>query len=312
MSATHFNPTERNRSDTSKLVLRRYTSRVLEGLETSDQLYFGQLVGPNLIRKPCVYLTVTKYLEALEARAGLAITYTPKFRYDLQLANPFTDHGFELISNLNAPVRSENDANAAPRVWPAWGNAGGARETILQTAKPIKVVAATLADLHELPGGGLAGDFVQDITQAYDESSLRAIGQGISEALRGSENRPQEFRVKQVEDGIVFAWGNDEILYSISLAYFADESHCAMRTWGYAWKDYEHLSVRRLFGPVVEDCWATRPPGQFPRSVLRSMDLRGTVQKVAARVLRSLTPSNQLSRYPFPHRGTSHVMLPSP
>lgn len=76
-----------------------------------------------------LYLTTCDYLYSREMEDILSIGYTPNRLYSIHI-NSLSQSGYNLIDNEDNPLLTPLNAGNLTRIWPAFGQAGGASEAI--------------------------------------------------------------------------------------------------------------------------------------------------------------------------------------
>jgi hypothetical protein len=146
----------------------------------------GGIYDPN-DAPSIIYTTPTELIDSNCARAALGITYFPGVRY---LVDPLvTTNGlFDIRTNEGDVITncSNRSLDSIPPVWPAFGQAGGARELLLipKTGDREPVPIPTLKETPIL-GGGAPSLWHQDDVAAYHgdyQLSIFGIGEGLARA----------------------------------------------------------------------------------------------------------------------------------
>lgn len=247
---------------------------------------------------PVAFLTPDFLEDSRKAQEFLSISYAPDHRCLVQLPP-----GTPLIDNQG---KSCSVTDLAPRVWPAFGHAGGGHEFLLHGARTSLVCSPQ--PFLQGPTGGWKDPFHQDDVQSFTQDELVRIvrRRPILAILMGFEERKVEvLNLKVVPSGLVFQWTARDLRYAVSVAYREEVAGTAVRLWGDIWREgYTHdpiatdfpsgerpslhdsplgpsaVFVRFGWGPISTEFWL---PFVSPRRVTRAANFVPRISQVIAK-----------------------------
>jgi hypothetical protein len=213
------------------------------------------LLNRELAFKAGLYLTPDQFDEPIVARHVLATTYSPRFRFLLQI-------DFDLntvIDNEGVRIAERSDLHALPRIWPAFGEPGGSHEAILIEKEGVKLSPRKTAHFR---AGGELGKYTFDDVNEYSPDVLEALAKAVYAILSHQDmfeltwsKDGVDMVVGRITDypGVTFhaQAGNKQCSISIGLADY--DRLLKIAFWGYVWIDIAN-GLRRLYGPLFENC----------------------------------------------------------
>lgn len=214
--------------------------------------YFDGIIefrAGSMVIKQGAFLTTNKFNEPLDVQNHLALTYSPKYRYDC------TYEGEEVsINSLNRCIELITTYNDNNRVWPSFGKPGGAKEFILTRGN------LDYTNEFEFRMGGKTNAFIQDSTQSdlvfSNWFAQKFYEWFLEQKMQGTEK--ETIRGKIMDGlGVIINWlgGKTYKYYTISCAYkeiFSQKPLTLVKFWGCVWEDKE---AERLLSIPITDCY---------------------------------------------------------
>lgn len=196
--------------------------------------------------KKGVFLTDDIFSTASLAHDYCSLTYYPRFRYTFSLKD--ISSNYLLFKNNGEQLTAKVEEGESSRVWPAFGNHGGAHEFILDCDTDIQ-----LEDQVKLHDGGAFDSYHDDNVQPYTLALVKAIADGVYAAVGAGEERIENVAGKITDSaGVVLSWTKEKRWYSLSVAKKCFGGLLKLKLWGYTWMDDSETRTRRLFGPYSE------------------------------------------------------------
>lgn len=244
--------------------LFRYGSRLTTEFCSTSYLYVLAGVVGRPDSRPCVYTTPNRYDSSSEARSRVGVTHLPVFRALLEYPESVRGqssltNNFHPSTNMGRALATKEDARRAPRVWPAFGNSGGAREVIMVDPKGQSCLSSL--ETLRLPVPCPPEPYVQDMAQAFSADGLRGVVDGTWDLLREVDpERPPEIVSGKLDDhGLALAWEQGERMFSVSMAFLVDRNDLFLRIWGATWTDTEIALGRKPSGYCHRLCLELEP-----------------------------------------------------
>jgi len=238
----------------------KYSKNPPDYLKPSSHRIF-ELPGRKLDSHPVAYVTPDLYDLAVWARKYLSITYFPTCRSLFKLvgaALPVTD-------NTGGTIDDELSLERVPRVWPAFGRDGGAREALLIADPDSLSKFKPEVPVHRLPDGGKDDSYHQDNVQDHDIKLAIEIAQATWDAAGQLDLGDRVLRFvggKVSEDAFpVVTARRSSYHYTLSVGYTILGNYLRVKVWGYVWSD--DVNLRHICGPLNDvfslDLWRGSP-----------------------------------------------------
>lgn len=214
--------------------------------------------------KPVAYLTPDYFSSAIPAHTYLSLTYFPRFR------QPFEQHWFhdEVLDNQGYVL---NGRSKGSRVWPAFGQNGGAHELVITKDHRSDLSNKTMSPLGQLIDGGETDSFHQDNVQNYSPALAKAVAAGIFSALGDLASEDEILAAAKItEQGYVAIKGSVKSKYfTLSVAYKKLQTQVKLKFWAYLWNETKLL--RTIYGPLIETYW-THPGWTFENLTVANVE----------------------------------------
>ncbi|MEM0135025.1 MAG: hypothetical protein QXU18_07355 [Thermoplasmatales archaeon] len=201
------------------------------------------------------YVTPYRSYQNYSSQYKLSITYSPNFRYKLDV-NALQHNRITFLDDKQKDLGpfSKLDTGKLPRVWPAFGYFGGAREIFVEFKSDIKLKIERQFYEFKIPGrmDFYHSDDDEEVKGQFISNFEQNIPRLLGDAVTDEEDLPAKINQSVGIAVNVKNYDHCDFNLTASIAYKELAGDCFVKCWLNAWKD-DDSSKRRYIYNIQEE-----------------------------------------------------------